>query len=42
MSDTQVYECAYIASENGHTEALRMLIEAGGNELLMLTRDNGV
>ena len=30
------------ASQNGHTEALRMLIDAGGTELLMLTRKDGI
>ena len=33
--------CAYMASENGHAEALRMLIDAGGKELLMLTDGDG-
>jgi hypothetical protein len=34
--------CAYIASEEGQTEALEMLIEAGGKELLMLTHKDGM
>ena len=34
--------CAWVASVNGQVEVLRMLVAAGGEDLVMLTRDDGV
>ena len=34
--------CAYVVSHNGHADSLRVLIEAGGTELLMLTKSKDV
>jgi len=41
-ADNTGKSCAYIASMNGHAEALKMLIEAGGKKLLMLASKDGV
>ena len=33
--------CLWIASQNGHVECVRALIEAGGKELVMMANNNG-
>ena len=32
----------WICAQNGHLDVVKALLEAGGRELVMLTRDNGV
>jgi len=34
--------CLWMASQNGHVECVRALIEAGGKELVMMADNNGV
>ena len=38
---TDGVSCLWIASQNGHVECVRALIEAGGKELVMMANKNG-
>jgi hypothetical protein len=33
--------CLYVSAQEGHLEAVKALLEAGGRELVNLTTDNG-
>jgi hypothetical protein len=33
--------CLYISTQEGHLDVVKVLLEAGGRELLMLTKDDG-